>query len=148
MSPAASSSPRAIACPSSTSTPALPPRAPNPPGPNHSPYASHGELPFVAIIADATGSPKASNPKSLTWPNVAKLTSKLQLPVLTVDGEDAVAVYRCMQESALRARMGAGSALIWAVLTPASQAASLTRSQLPQSRLESYLKTRSIPFKS
>ncbi len=111
-------------------------------------YISQGELPFVAVIADATGSNTSANPKSLSWPNVAKLTAKLQLPVLTVDGEDAVAVYRCMQECTLRARMGAGSALIWAVLTPGSKAASLTRSQLPQSRLESYLKTRSIPFKN
>jgi hypothetical protein len=109
-------------------------------------FASTGELPLIIVCADATGGAGSSNAKSLTWPNLVKVAARAKLPVLTVDGEDAVAVYRCMQEASLRARMGAGSALLYAVLTPGPKVAALTRSQLPQARLESYLKTRNIPF--
>jgi pyruvate dehydrogenase E1 component alpha subunit len=71
-----------------------------------------------------------------------RLAKKLHLPVFAVDGEDAVAVYRVMQESVLRARAGGGPAVFWAVLSPQRP----SRSDLPLARLRSYLAARRIPL--
>jgi hypothetical protein len=109
-------------------------------------YIQKADVPLVTIVADATGGARVPNPKAISWPTISKLTAKLQLPILTVDGEDAVAIYRAMQESSLRARMVGSPSVIYAVLTPGSQVTSLKRSQRPVARLESYLKTRNIPF--
>jgi hypothetical protein len=79
-------------------------------------YAYRAELPLLFVCADVMDGPRVSNPKAISWPTMSKLARSLRLPVLTVDGTDAVAVYRVMQESAHRARMGDGSAVIWCAL--------------------------------
>lgn len=114
-------------------------------------WAQERQLPLVLAVADPSG-PNAFGAASgagkagdFTWPAVQKLTAKLKLPVLSVDGEDAVAVYRVMQESALRARSGGGPAILWAMLPSAQQlAAQRPRTALPVARLERYLKARGI----
>lgn len=111
-------------------------------------YTQAADVPLVTIFADATGGARIANPRAISWPAMFKLTGKLKLPILTVDGEDAVALYRAMQECSLRARSIGSPSIIWAVLTPAAQVRSLKRSQLPLARLESYLKTRNIPLSS
>jgi Dehydrogenase E1 component len=78
-------------------------------------YAATARLPLILVIASVETT-RAANPRSLTWPTLSKLGKKLRLPVLTVDGADAVAVYRVMQESAHRARLGDGVAIIWCAL--------------------------------
>jgi hypothetical protein len=62
--------------------------------------------------------------------------------VVSVDGEDAVAVYRVMQECVVRTRVIGGPAVIWALSTPAT--APLTRAQQPIARLRSYMAARNI----
>ncbi len=78
----------------------------------------------------------------MTWTGMVRFAKKLGLPILAVDGEDAVAVYRVMQESVIRARYGGGPAVLWAVTTPPGTA--LTRSRQPLARLEHYLAVRKI----
>ena len=78
---------------------------------------------------------------------MSRLAKRVKLPVLTVDGEDAVAVYRVMQESVLRARLGGGPAVLWAVMTPAAEAAKMKRSSQPIARLEKYMAARKITLK-
>jgi pyruvate dehydrogenase E1 component alpha subunit len=98
----------------------------------------------VLAITDATGG-KLSRKPTLDWPTFSRFATKLKLPILTVDGEDAVAVYRCMQESVIRARAGDGPAILWAVTTPAS-APKMPRAQHPIARLEAYMSARKISF--
>jgi pyruvate dehydrogenase E1 component alpha subunit len=64
----------------------------------------------------------------------------VQLPYFPVDGEDAVAVYRVMQETSARARAGGGPSVIWAMLS----ATRLTPRQQPLRRLEAYMAARDI----
>jgi pyruvate dehydrogenase E1 component alpha subunit len=112
--------------------------------------AHHVSLPLLLAVADATGgatSPRVSTSRKseappLDWPNMQRLARKLRLPVFAVDGEDAVAVYRVMQESVMRARSGGGPAVLWAVLSPQRPA----RSHLPLARLQAYLAARHIPL--
>ncbi len=105
-------------------------------------YAVRAQLPLLIVCADVTGGPRIANPKAISWPTMAKLAKSLQLPVLTVDGTDAVAVYRVMQESAHRARQGDGAAIIWCVLPPASDRSPAND---PIRKLRHYLKARNIP---
>jgi TPP-dependent pyruvate/acetoin dehydrogenase alpha subunit len=108
-------------------------------------WAVEEGLPLILVCADATGGTgKAGRPKEnkLSWMGVDKLARKALLPTLAVDGEDAVAVYRCMQESVIRARGGGGPAIIWAVMSGAKKV--VPRSRQPLGRLESYLKVRNI----
>jgi pyruvate dehydrogenase E1 component alpha subunit len=109
-------------------------------------WAHTSQLPLILTITDATGG-KLSRKPTLDWPTFSRFASKLKLPILTVDGEDAVAVYRCMQESVIRARAGDGPAVLWAVTTPAS-APKLPRSKQPIARLEAYMAARKISFPS
>jgi len=101
-------------------------------------YASTARLPLILVIASVE-TPRAANPKSLTWPSLSRLAKKLRLPILTVDGADAVAVYRVMQESAHRARLGDGAAVIWCAL-PAKNSAATD----PLRNMESYLAARNL----
>jgi pyruvate dehydrogenase E1 component alpha subunit len=109
-------------------------------------WAQEARLPLVLACFDATAgaaprkSPTQKEP--LTWATMTRFARQIGLPILAVDGEDAVAVYRVMQESAIRARYGGGPAVIWAVATP--PATGLTRSQQPLARLERYLAVRDI----
>jgi len=107
-------------------------------------WAHAARLPLLLACADATGGKTAHTAKEppLNWLNMQRLAKKLHLPVFAVDGEDAVAVYRVMQESVLRARAGGGPAVLWAVLSPRRPA----RSDLPLARLRSYLAARRIPL--
>jgi hypothetical protein len=110
-------------------------------------WSQEAGLPLILVCADATGwaGSKVAGKRSwnqLTWGAVSKLSKKTRIPILAVDGEDAVAVYRCMQESVIRARNGGGPAILWAVMTPTAK--TLPRGRQPLARLESYLKVRNI----
>lgn len=114
-------------------------------------WAHQAELPLLLAVADATtGKPSRGGKRaksSLDFTSMSRLAKRLQLPVLTVDGEDAVAVYRVMQESVMRARMGGGPAVLWAVMTPAAEMPKMPRSQQPIIRLEKYLAARKISLR-
>jgi pyruvate dehydrogenase E1 component alpha subunit len=109
-------------------------------------WAQEAQLPLVLACLDATNGAAPRNSgklnQPLTWATVNRFTKQHRLPILAVDGEDAVAVYRVMQESVIRARYGGGPAVIWAVTTP--PATPLTRSHQPLARLERYLAVRKI----
>ncbi len=114
-------------------------------------WAQQSQLPLLVACADATGGTLSRSGKrgepAIDFAAMSKFAKRVKLPVLTVDGEDAVAVYRVMQESVLRARFGDGPAVLWAVMTPLHAASpKLPRSSQPVSRLESYLAARGIPF--
>ncbi len=69
-------------------------------------------LPLIVIIADRT-SPDKKLATDLTWDSMSRLARKLKLPTVAVDGEDAVALYRVVQECMHRAKHGDGPALVW-----------------------------------
>ncbi len=104
--------------------------------------AQKATLPFILVVADSTGANPSRSATALTWTNLTALARRIKLPILSVDGEDAVAVYRCMQESVHRARANDGPAVIWAVLTPPTQ--TLTPKHRPIARLAAYMKARNI----
>lgn len=114
-------------------------------------WAQKAQLPVILACADATGGaaprkaaklPNKLKESLLTWSAMERFARQLHLPILAVDGEDAVAVYRVMQESVIRARYGGGPAVLWAVTTPPATA--LPRSRQPLTRLERYLAVRNI----
>jgi hypothetical protein len=107
-------------------------------------YAQHARLPLLLAVADPTGGRAGRRPNALSLPAISRVAKKLKLPVLPVDGEDAVAVYRVMQECLLRARLGEGPAVIWGILTPQSKGAKLSRSAQPIARMEKYLAVRGL----
>lgn len=112
-------------------------------------WAQQRRLPLVVVCTDATGpdafrTTRRSSTGRMTWSAVARLAGDLQLPILTVDGEDAVAMYRTSQEALLRARAGGGPALLWAALPTSAELAARTRLRRPVARLTSYLRTRGI----
>ena len=123
-------------------------------------HAEEAKLPLIVACADPSGAnafrpisepapPKTASSKTapLTWSNVQKTAFKVKFPVLSVDGEDAVAVYRVMQESVLRARSGGGPAILWAMLPDGTESVGKQpKAALPLRRLEHYLKTRNIPL--
>ena len=108
-------------------------------------WANTEKLPLLLAVADATDGKASVRKQSepLNWLQMQRLAKKMRLPVFAVDGEDAVAVYRVMQESALRARAGDGPAVIWAVLNPHRPAPA----QQPLARLRSYLAARRIALR-
>ncbi len=101
--------------------------------------AQHVRLPLLLVVVDTGGTPPAGK-TALTWKNLSMFARRIKLPILAVDGEDAVAVYRCMQESVLHARAGEGPAVVWAVLSPRRP----EPAQQPLARLRSYLAARRI----
>jgi len=106
-------------------------------------WAQALRLPLVVGCADATGGfgrPGGRRDGKLRWAAMSRVAGRLRLPVLTVDGEDAVAVYRAMQESVIRARMGGGPVMIWAVL----RATAGTGSRQPLGLLERYMAAHGI----
>jgi len=114
-------------------------------------WAQQSQLPLLLACSDATngaasGSRKSADP-AIDFSSMSRFARRHHLPVLTVDGEDAVAVYRVMQESVLRARQGGGPSVLWAVMTPGRSLATLPRSSQPISRLRSYLAARKISLK-
>lgn len=104
-------------------------------------YATRAQLPLLLVVADATSGKSTGNPSAITWPSVSRLAKKLRLPILTVDGSDAVAVYRVMQESSARARVGDGPAVLWCVLP---QPGSATPASDPIRHMKSYLAVRNL----
>ncbi len=114
-------------------------------------WVQESQLPLVLACSDATngaasGSRKDAEP-AIDFSSMSRFARRHQLPVLTVDGEDAVAVYRVMQESVLRARQGDGPSVLWAVMTPGRAIATMPRSSQPITRLRSYLAARKISLR-
>lgn len=114
-------------------------------------WAQQSQLPLLLACADTTCGARSPSGKrrepALDFATFSRFAKRIKLPILTVDGEDAVAVYRVMQESVLRARLGGGPAVLWAVMSPRNAATpKLPRSSQPVARLESYLSARNIPF--
>lgn len=114
-------------------------------------WAQERQLPLILACADPRGpnafrdDPRASK-AALSWQTVSRAAKRLQLPVLTLDGEDAVAMYRSTQESILRARAGGGPAILWAMLPDLKSAVPRPPSAQPLRRLQQYLRARKIPF--
>lgn len=112
--------------------------------------AQETQLPLILACAEPGGADSFRTDRQTTrgaplnWTSVQRLASRSGLPILSVDGEDAVAVYRVMQESVLRARSGGGPAVLWAMLPTPAEAASRPRTLLPLARLERYLQARQI----
>lgn len=112
-------------------------------------WARQAELPLILAVADAPATPQPRGSKArpraaqLSWPTISAFARRTKLPVLTVDGMDAVALYRAMQESTIRARSGLGPAVLWAVM----EAGELKPSQLPIARLRQYMKVRGIALR-
>jgi hypothetical protein len=113
-------------------------------------WAQSAMLPLILACTDPIGrrpTPKTKpTDPTLDFATISRLAARTKLAVLTVDGEDAVAVYRVMQESVLRARNGGGPAVIWAVMSASTPKPK--RAQQPIPRLEAYLAARNISFKS
>lgn len=107
-------------------------------------WAVRDRLPFLLIVADdganAGGKRSSRTAAPLLWPEFTKLSKGLHLPYFPVDGEDAVAVYRVMQETSARARSGGGPSVIWGMLS----AERLSPRQQPMKRLEAYIAARGI----
>ena len=115
-------------------------------------WAQEHLLPLILVCADPRG-PETFRPAKrpardvFSWAPVQRTAGRLQLPILTVDGEDAVAVYRVMQESVLRARAGGGPAILWAMLpSPSLPRVGRPGNPRPLSRLEGYLRARGVSF--
>jgi TPP-dependent pyruvate/acetoin dehydrogenase alpha subunit len=108
-------------------------------------WAQQEQLPLLLACTDATGGKTVRGrgaAEALDWASMSRLSRRTGLPVVSVDGEDAVAVYRVMQECVVRTRVVGGPAVIWALTTPATTP--LTRTQQPIARLRSYMAARNI----
>jgi pyruvate dehydrogenase E1 component alpha subunit len=109
-------------------------------------WAHRDRLPFLLIVADngvrARGKASSRSAPLLAWPELTKLAHGIHLPHFPVDGEDAVAVYRVMQETSARARSGGGPSVIWAMLSSERP----SPRQQPLKRLEAYMAARGIGF--
>jgi pyruvate dehydrogenase E1 component alpha subunit len=107
-------------------------------------WAHRDELPLLLVVADTGSYPRrrasAGNALPLLWPSLTKLAGKLHLPHFPVDGEDAVAVFRVVQETSARARAHGGPSVIWAMLSSER----LATKQEPLRRLETYMSARGI----
>lgn len=110
-------------------------------------WAQQAELPLILAVADAAGGPRSGKATTrevqLSWTAISAFARRTKLPVLTVDGTDAVAIYRAMQESTIRARSGLGPAVLWAVMEAGEQ----KPSQPPIARLRQYMKVRGIALR-
>ena len=114
-------------------------------------WAHKEQLPLILAGVDATGGTRLNRGRpsqhSIDFKTASHFARRSRLPLFPVDGEDAVAVYRVMQECTLRARFGGGPAILWSVLTPVTtRTPKLKRSASPLARLESYMASRDIPL--
>ena len=112
-------------------------------------WAQERRLPLVLVCADPSGTgafqtAQRAAADGFTWSEVNRVAQRLQLPILSADGEDAVAVYRVAQESFLRARTGGGPALLWAMLPTGKEMSAQSRNMKPIHRLMRYLRARRI----
>ncbi|WP_263377656.1 thiamine pyrophosphate-dependent dehydrogenase E1 component subunit alpha [Granulicella paludicola] len=105
-------------------------------------WAHNDLLPLIFLCEDSANGGKGKTADALTWSAMETFTRKNRIAITAVDGEDAVAVYRVMQESVIRARTGCGPAVIWAVTSPKTKSA--PASQQPVAKLQSYLRVRKI----
>jgi pyruvate dehydrogenase E1 component alpha subunit len=78
------------------------------------------ELPMVFVCQDdhpaiAEGRAKAAAKKvrDADWRRVGAAAVRLRVPMIPVDGQDLIAMYRAAQEAIGRARMGIGPTVIW-----------------------------------
>jgi len=72
------------------------------------------ELPMIFVCQDETRSTSAAKMRrDAGWKRVGSAAAKFQVPVIPVDGQDLIALYRVAQEAIGRARMGLGPSLIW-----------------------------------
>ena len=106
-------------------------------------------LPLILVCLDPSGPAAFTSRRSpatgqFDWSGVAPATARLKLPVLTLDGEDAVAMYRATQEAILRARAGGGPAVLWASLSPPAAAGARPPAKRPLLRLTQYMRARKI----
>ena len=106
-------------------------------------------LPFLLVCLDPSGPTAFTSRRPpaaghLDWSGVTRAATHLKLPVLTLDGEDAVAMYRAAQEALLRARAGGGPAVLWASLSPAAERGARPPAQRPLLRLTQYMRARKI----
>jgi hypothetical protein len=104
-------------------------------------YAQKARVPLLLAVSDATDGKAKKG--AVQYADMLRVAKKLQMPVFPVDGEDAVAVYRVMQECSLRARNGEGPAILWCVMS-AKARGTIARTQMPIARLEKYLSVRGI----
>jgi hypothetical protein len=104
-------------------------------------YAQHARVPLLLAVADAGNGRGPANTLNLTA--IEPIARKLQLPLFPVDGEDAVAVYRVMQECALRARNGEGPAILWGMMLVAATG-KMKPAEKPLARMEKYLSVRGL----
>jgi pyruvate dehydrogenase E1 component alpha subunit len=108
-------------------------------------YSAKARLPLILLCAD-TPPARARKPAANTLTSAAmiKLAAPLHLPVLSVDGADAVAVYRVMQESILRGRTLGGTAVVWCSLPAASPKAGAVAVPDPLVHMRRYLSDRKL----
>ena len=104
-------------------------------------FAASTYAPLLLICVASAASERASTKDAITWDNLQKLAAPLHLPVIPVDGSDAVAIYRVVQESALRARAGGGPAVLWCVLPTGPR----KPADEPLRKLAGWMKSRNIP---
>ena len=104
-------------------------------------YATRAALPLVLVCAAVQSQRGAQKALAITWETISRLAKSSKLPVLTVDGTDAVAIYRVMQEATHRARQGDGAAVIWCALPAMSDR---TAANDPIRTLQRYLKVRGL----
>lgn len=104
-------------------------------------YATRATLPIVLVCAAVPSQRGAQKALAMTWETMSRLAKSSKLPVLTVDGTDAVAIYRVMQEATHRARQGDGAAVIWCAL-PAMGDRSAAND--PIRTMQRYLKVRGL----
>jgi len=73
--------------------------------------AGKRELPMVFICEDDPGLKRGKRDK--LWKKVQKVAQRHEVPVIPVDSDDVVAMYRTAQEAMTRSRMALGSAVLW-----------------------------------
>jgi hypothetical protein len=108
-------------------------------------YATAAELPVILVCLaprpSAARRPAPATSRALDWDSLQRLNKRLRLPILSVDATDAVAVYRVMQESVIRARRAAGPAIVWAMLPTPAQS---TPQDDPLRKMKRYLAARNL----
>jgi TPP-dependent pyruvate/acetoin dehydrogenase alpha subunit len=112
-------------------------------------FAQTHQLPLLLVCTDSTGGKPARKlqrgESGLDWVSISRLSHRTKLPVVSVDGEDAVAIYRVMQECVIRTRVIGGPAVLWGITSASSTP--LPRSQQPIVRLRNYMAARNIALK-
>jgi Dehydrogenase E1 component len=116
-------------------------------------WAVEAKLPLLLVCIDdlrkrrTSTKAKSSHDLPLGWSQMTRVAKRVHIPVFCVDGEDAVASYRVVQETVLRGRSGDGPSVLWAVLGSDSSATTSHIKPLdPVARMRRYMAARSIPL--